>query len=205
MHSLCLFEPKDLVARTVDDVYRSTDEERFPCPFDDVHKKICIFYYQRFEFMPAFINTSLTVTSPDFRHNGNIPSKYTCEGKGINPTIVITNFPEGTKSLVLIVDDPDAKGRTFDHWIVWNIPPGEVIKENSVPGVQGKNGAGENSYIGPCPPTGTHRYFFKAYALNTMMDIMAGAEKQTIEKAMQKHILASTELIGLYERINKGK
>lgn len=152
--------------------------------------------------MSPSTNTALTVSSPDFSHNGHIPSKYTCEGKGTNPAIIVTNIPQGTKSLVLIVEDPDAKDKTFDHWIVWNIPPGEIIKENSVPGTQGKNSAGKNNYIGPCPPAGTHRYFFKVHALNTMMDIMAGAEKQTIENAMQKHILASAELIGLYQKQN---
>lgn len=153
--------------------------------------------------MPDPIDTTLIISSPSFKPNGQIPSKYTCEGEGINPPLTITNIPQGTKSMALIVDDPDAPGKTFDHWIVWDIQPGENIKENSVPGIQGRNSAGKNNYTGPCPPSGTHRYFFKLYALDTMMDIAAGASKNIVEKAMENHILAAGEIIGLYEKQRK--
>ena len=153
--------------------------------------------------MTIYAKASLTLSSPDFKHNDFIPARFTCEGKGINPAITIERIPPEAKSLVLIVDDPDAPGKTFDHWIVWNIPPQEIIKENSVPGIQGMNSTGENKYIPPCPPSGTHRYFFKVYALNTMMDIKEGTGKGVIEKAMDKHIIAAAELIGLYQKQNK--
>lgn len=152
--------------------------------------------------MATLTKTTLQISSPDFKHNDYIPSRFTCDGEEINPTLSIAGVPEGTKSLVLIVDDPDAPNKTFDHWIVWNISPRETIQENSVPGIMGKNGKGESKYTGPCPPppTGTHRYFFKLYALDTMLDNEEGDDKATIEAAMKGHILVTAELIGLYAR-----
>ena len=142
----------------------------------------------------------LTVTSPAFEPNGMIPAKYTCQGENVNPAIRVTNIPEGTKSLTLIVDDPDAPGSVFDHWIVWNIEPKELITENSRPGTEGKNHYGILHYKGPCPPSGTHRYFFKVYALDQLLDLKEGANKNAVEKAMGKHILATGELIGTYQK-----
>jgi len=143
---------------------------------------------------------TLTVTSPAFEPNGMIPAKYTCQGENVNPAIRVTNIPEGTKSLTLIVDDPDAPGSVFDHWIVWNIEPKELITENSRSGTEGKNHYGILHYKGPCPPSGTHRYFFKVYALDQLLDLKEGANKNAVEKAMGKHILATGELIGTYQK-----
>src|SRR5438874_1629007 len=131
----------------------------------------------------------LTIGSPAFGNKDFIYEKYTCEGENISPPITIENIPPGTKSLALIVDDPDAPGGTFDHWIVWNIRPMEIIIENTIPGVQGKNSFGKVKYMGPCPPSGTHRYFFRVFALDTLLDVKEGADKKTVEKAMKEHIL----------------
>ena len=144
--------------------------------------------------------SSLTIISSAFDHNGDIPRKYTCQGENVNPPLKISNIPAGSKSLALIVDDPDAPGGTFDHWIVWNILPAEFISEKSIPGIEGKNHYNITHYKGPCPPSGTHRYFFKVYALDTMLELKPGVEKETLEKAMQPHTLASGELIGLYKK-----
>lgn len=143
----------------------------------------------------------LTVKSSAFEHNGLIPRKYTCDGEDVNPPLTIEDIPEGTKSLALIIDDPDAPMGTWDHWIVWNIPPASnEIRENSVPGVEGMNDFKKHSYGGPCPPGGTHRYFFKVYALNAKLIIGANSRKKDLEKATQGHILAKGELIGRYSR-----
>jgi hypothetical protein len=142
--------------------------------------------------------------SPAFENNEKIPRKYTCQGDDINPPLKIEGTPpEGAKSLVLIVDDPDAPMGTWDHWLVWNIPPiVSSIEENSVPegAVQGKNSWGNNKYGGPCPPSGTHRYFFKLYALDTTLDISENSQKKDLEEAMEDHILAQTKLVGLYAK-----
>ena len=129
-----------------------------------------------------------------------IPKKYTCDGANINPALSIENLPEGVKSLALIMDDPDAPNGTFDHWIMWNMPPKTTIAENSARGLQGQNGRKENKYTGPCPPSGTHHYYFKIYALDTELELKAGADKASLEEAMKGHILSSAELIGLYKR-----
>jgi Raf kinase inhibitor-like YbhB/YbcL family protein len=153
-------------------------------------------------FMAAALNNNpFVVESPAFANNEMIPAKYTCTGSNINPALVITNTPKGTKSLALIVDDPDAPNGTFDHWVMWNIPVTAVIDENSAIGIQGKNGKGESKYTGPCPPSGTHHYSFKVYALDTKkLDLAAGSDKKALLKAMEKHILASGKLIGLYKK-----
>ena len=141
----------------------------------------------------------LAVSSPAFDSNGYIPERYTCEGKNINPSLIIQNIPAGTKSLSIIVTDLNATNASFDHWICWNIKPVDIIVENSKPGLEGKNSFGENSYEGPCPPSGTHRYIFKVFALDSMLELKSGAERRELEKAMEKHILASGELVGKYE------
>ena len=142
----------------------------------------------------------LKVTSPVFKNNEYIPQRYTCEGNEVNPPLNIKGIPEEAQSLVLIVDDPDAPIGTWDHWIVWNIPPVEKIEENSVPGDEGLNDFGKHSYGGPCPPSGTHRYFFKVYALDTKLDLDQNARKRNVEKAMEGHIIAKGEIVGLYSR-----
>jgi len=142
----------------------------------------------------------LRITSPSFQNNGAIPAKYTCDGNDVNPPLNITGIPREAKSLVLIVDDPDASMGTFVHWVVWNIPPKERIEENSVPGVEGMNDFRKRSYGGPCPPSGTHRYFFKLYALDVKLDLKTNSRKEDVEKAIEGHVLARGETVGLYRR-----
>ena len=147
--------------------------------------------------------SELSITSPAFSHNGMIPKKYTCDGIDVSPPLSIGNVPEKTKSLALIVDDPDAPMGTWVHWVVWNIGPGTgEIPENTVPpeALQGTNDFGKQRYGGPCPPSGTHRYFFKLYALNAPLTLNAGATKAKVEEAMSGHLLGKTELVGLYRR-----
>lgn len=144
--------------------------------------------------------TQLKITSPAFENNSNIPKKYTCDGEDINPPLKLDGLPNETKSIVLIVDDPDAPMGTWDHWIVWNIPPGKEIAENTVPGVEGMNDFQRQSYGGPCPPSGTHRYFFKVYALKEKLDLDVNSKKSDVEKEMEGKIVAKGELIGLYSR-----
>ncbi len=143
------------------------------------------------------------VTSAAFSHNGTIPAKFTCDGADISPPLTIANVPEGAVSLALIVDDPDAPAGTWVHWVVWAIgAETREIPENSVPprAVQGTNDFRRPRYGGPCPPSGTHRYFFKLYALDSFPVLKAGATKAQLEEAMKGHILAQAELIGLYGR-----
>lgn len=140
------------------------------------------------------------MTSPVFENKGFIPSKYTCDGANVNPPLSIEATPEGTKSLVLIVDDPDAPMGTWDHWVVWNISPAKKIEENSVPGTEGLNSFNKHSYGGPCPPSGTHRYFFKVYALDTKLELKTNSRKKDVENAIKGHTLAKGEIVGLYKR-----
>ncbi len=145
--------------------------------------------------------TDLTIRSSAFEAGKLIPKKYTCDGQDINPPLTIEGTPKEAKTLVLAVDDPDAPSGTFDHWIVWNIPSSTgKIAEDSVPGKEGLNSARQRGYMGPCPPSGTHRYFFKVYALGTELTLTEGARKKDAEKAMQGHVLAKGELMGLYRR-----
>lgn len=142
----------------------------------------------------------LQVSSPAFGTNQVISSKYTCEGKDINPPLEIASIPEKAHSLVLIVDDPDAPGKTWVHWLVWNIPITHHIKENSIPVEQGMNDFKRVTWGGPCPPSGMHRYFFKVYALDTLLQLPAKTTKKELEQAMGEHILAFGELVGVYKR-----
>ena len=143
---------------------------------------------------------TLTVLSTAFEPNTKIPAKYTCRGVDINPQLNIAGIPEGTKSLALIVDDPDTPVGTWIHWVVYNIPVTTTIPENSIPGIQGMNDFKKKNYGGPCPPFGTHRYFFKVYALDTALDASEGTTKAELEKSMVGHIFAKGELVGLYTR-----
>ena len=145
--------------------------------------------------------TDLAVKSPAFENNKPIPKKYSCDGEEINPPLTVEGIPKEAKTLALIVDDPDAPRGTFDHWVVWNIPPTGTITENNVPGTEGLNSAGQHAYVGMCPPSGTHRYFFKVYALDAKLELKPEqTKKKDLEKAIQGHILAKGELIGLYRR-----
>lgn len=144
--------------------------------------------------------TGLAVRSAAFSHNGHIPKKYSCEGDNINPPLEISGFPEETRTLALIVEDPDApRGITY-HWVVWNIPPNEPIAENFIPGISGSNSHGKTGYMGPCPPSGSHRYFFKVFALDTQLDLPTGSDKAALEQAMQGHVLATGELMAHYKK-----
>lgn len=146
---------------------------------------------------------ALNLSSPSFKQNETIPSKYTCDGADVNPPLVIRNVPQGARSLALIVDDPDAPAGTWVHWVLWNIgPKTTMIDENSVPSAarQGMNDFRKRDYGGPCPPSGTHRYFFKLYALDTMPDLGPDATKASLERAMRGHIIAHAELIGTYTK-----
>ncbi|MCM8781826.1 MAG: YbhB/YbcL family Raf kinase inhibitor-like protein [Candidatus Omnitrophica bacterium] len=142
----------------------------------------------------------MKISSPDFENNGFIPKKFTCQGKDVNPSLIIENIPAGTKCLALIVDDPDAPMGTWVHWVVYDIPVISKIEENSIPGKQGINDFRRKNYGGPCPPSGTHRYFFKIYALDAILGLKEGVTKTDLEKAMQGHILDKAELIGLYKK-----
>lgn len=149
------------------------------------------------------INKNMKLTSPAFEHNGSIPSQYTCDGANINPALQIAEIPEGAQSLVLIMDDPDAPMGTWVHWTIWNIDPKITeIAENSVPsgGVEGITSFGKSGYGGPCPPSGTHHYVFKLYALDTKLDLAASIDAKSLEQAMSGHVLDQVELIGLYSR-----
>jgi Raf kinase inhibitor-like YbhB/YbcL family protein len=150
--------------------------------------------------MPGDNNGGLRVRSVAFSHGGHIPPKYTCEGENVNPPLEISDLPENTRSLALIVEDPDAPRGIYDHWIAWNIPPHEAIAENSRPGITGKNSFGNTGYGGPCPPSGSHRYFFKVFALDSELNIRAGSDKKALEDAMKDHILASGELMAHYQK-----
>ena len=143
---------------------------------------------------------AMKLTSPAFENNKSIPARFTCEGEDINPALTIEGIPAGAKSLALIVDDPDAPVGTWVHWVVFDIPLSGSIGENSVPGKQGINDFRRKDYGGPCPPSGTHRYFFKIYALDRELALPEGISKQGLEKAMQGHILDKAELIGLYKK-----
>ncbi len=148
-------------------------------------------------------NLAMKISSSAFINNSNLPAKYTCDGQGINPPLIISDIPPNTQSLALIVDDPDAPSGTFVHWVVWNIDPKTTeIIENSVPNGAnlGKTSFGTTGYGSPCPPSGTHHYYFKVYALDVKLDLTPNAGKDKLEQAMARHILDSAEIIGLYSR-----
>ncbi len=142
----------------------------------------------------------MLISSPDFVQDGMIPVKFTCDGDDINPEIDIAGMPANAKSLVLIVDDPDAPMGTWDHWVVFDIPVTGKIDGDSVPGTQGKNSWGRNDYGGPCPPNSTHRYFFKVYALDRMMNLDPSSTKKDVMSAIQDNVIGKGELVGLYKR-----
>lgn len=145
---------------------------------------------------------ALIISSPAFNAGEAIPVRYTCDGNDISPALSFDNIPEQARSLALIVDDPDAPVGTWVHWVVWNIPAQtREIPENSVPNgaIQGKNSWNRNSYGGPCPPSGTHRYYFKCYALDIALTLLPSSTKAELEKAVEGHVLAQGELMGTYK------
>src|SRR5947209_9179321 len=144
----------------------------------------------------------MKITSSAFQEGGNIPSKFSCDGADTSPPLQISDIPSGAKSLVLIIDDPDAPSGLFTHWAVWNISPQtSTIDEGSTPkGVQGTNDFGKSGYGGPCPPSGTHRYYFRIFALDREMDLSVGAKRSQLDTAMKSHVIAKGELMGQYAR-----
>ena len=144
----------------------------------------------------------IKITSSAFQQGESIPAKFTCDGTNNSPALQFREIPSLAKSLVLIMDDPDAPSGLFTHWLVWNIDPKtETITEGSAPkGVQGRNDFGKTGYGGPCPPSGTHRYFFKVFALDRELDLPAGAKPSQLDAQMRGHIIAQGELMGRYAR-----
>jgi Raf kinase inhibitor-like YbhB/YbcL family protein len=144
--------------------------------------------------------TRIKITSSAFKEGGDIPPKFTCKGSNTSPPLQIVGVSSQAKSLVLIADDPDAPGGLFTHWLIWNIPPQTTsISEGSAPrGMHGANDFGKSYYKGPCPPTGTHRYSFKIFALDCELNLRGGAKRSQVDAAMKGHIIAQGELIGRY-------
>lgn len=155
---------------------------------------------------------TFNLTSTAFSHEGEIPKRYTCDGEDIAPDLAWSGQPEGTKSLALIVDDPDAPDpaapkMTFVHWVLYNIPADsgglpEAVRSDNLPqgALEGVNDFKRTGYGGPCPPTGRHRYFHKLYALDTVLPDLSEPSKDELLASMEGHILAQTELIGTYQR-----
>ena len=156
----------------------------------------------------AFGGEPMKLTSSAFREGGPIPTSYTCDGEDISPPLAWENVPENTQSLALMMDDPDAPGKTWVHWVLFNLrPETRELLENFNPQKdlpysvgQGRNDFGNTGYGGPCPPGGKHRYYFKLYALDTILNLPTRSSKADLLKAMEGHILAQVELVGTYER-----
>jgi len=154
----------------------------------------------------------MKITSSAFAHQGPIPTLHTCDGKDVSPALAWTEVPANAKALVLIVDDPDAPDprapkTTWVHWVLYDLPPGAGLLEEGVAATalpkgtrQGSNDWKRTGYGGPCPPIGRHRYFFKLYALDTLLGDLGRADKAAVEKAMRGHVVAHAELVGTYER-----
>jgi Raf kinase inhibitor-like YbhB/YbcL family protein len=144
----------------------------------------------------------MKLTSAAFENNGLIPTRYTCDGANVSPTLKLENIPEGTKSLVLIMVDKLLVVETFDHWIIWNITPSPEIFGGEVPegAICGLNDFGKNCYGGPCPKLGKHKYVFTVYALDKILDLPEGSKKKDVEKAMKEHVLGKATLTGYYKR-----
>lgn len=145
----------------------------------------------------------MKLTSSAFSHNQKIPSLYTCDGQNINPPLSVSEVPRYAQSLVLIVDDPDAPAGTWTHWTVWDIDPAVAeIHEGSLPdgAIEGITDFGKVGFGGPCPPSGTHRYFFRLYALDITLSLSSKATIQDLQRLMKGHILEKAELVGLYSR-----
>lgn len=152
---------------------------------------------------------SLAIKATAFANGGEIPKKYTCSGADVSPALVWNGVPSGAHSLALIVDDPDAPGGTWTHWLVWNMPvslkalqedvPAREVFENGA--CQGRNDFHRIGYGGPCPPPGkAHRYFFKLHAIDTRLDLKAGASRKDLDRALKGHIMAQAEWMGTYMR-----
>jgi Raf kinase inhibitor-like YbhB/YbcL family protein len=144
----------------------------------------------------------MKITSPDIRPGDYISVRFTCQGLDISPRLEFVNIPERTRSFVLIVHDPDAPSGDWTHWLVFNIPANKLeIGEGEVPGIEGVNDFGRTRWGGPCPPQGTHRYFFELYALDVLLPLSEGVTRREVEAGMKEHILGKADLEGLYEKI----
>jgi hypothetical protein len=151
---------------------------------------------------------TISMSSPAFANGESIPVKCTCDGENVSPPLEWGELPTGAQSLALIMDDPDAPSGTFVHWVIYDLPPSlrglpdgvPTDEKPSVGGTQGNNGAGKSGYTGPCPPSGTHHYSFRLYALDTKLDATAGLSKDKLLQAMEGHVVAQAELIGVYTR-----
>ena len=146
----------------------------------------------------------LIISSPEFLDEGLIPIKFTCKGQGFNPALVIDGIPEGTQSMVLIMEDPDAAKGRFTHWVVFDIQPANSISEKSDQGVSGVNGRWAMGYTPPCPPSSIHRYYFHVFALDRALALRPGSDRAAVEDAMGPHILASGTLMGRFGDIKGG-
>jgi Raf kinase inhibitor-like YbhB/YbcL family protein len=149
------------------------------------------------------IQSGMQLSSSAFENGAMIPSRCTCDGDNRNPPLSINGIPEGTVTLALVVDDPDAPAGTFQHWLLWNIPPETTkIEEGTSPAgaVQGTNNRGQAAYTGPCPPSGTHRYFFRLTALNTRLGLDSSATRKDLDLSLEGHVLGTAELMGRYSR-----
>lgn len=150
----------------------------------------------------------MKIESSVFKEGNSIPDKYTCDGNDVSPPLSFSGIPDGIKSLALICDDPDAPAGTWVHWVLFNLPPNTndlpeavpIEKKLSIGAKQGTNDFRTIGYGGPCPPSGTHRYYFKLYALDRMIDLEAGATKWQLTQAMKGHVIAEAQLMGTYKR-----
>ncbi|KAB2880626.1 YbhB/YbcL family Raf kinase inhibitor-like protein [bacterium] len=150
----------------------------------------------------------MNIESSVFKDRGWIPKKYTCDGENVSPPLLFNSIPLNAASLALICDDPDAPAGTWVHWVVFNLPqntkglPENILSDTALPGgaKQGVNDFRNIGYGGPCPPSGKHRYYFKLYALDYLLDLEAGATKWQVVQAMKGHIIAEAKLMGMYQR-----
>lgn len=151
---------------------------------------------------------NISISAEAFQAGGAIPPEYTCDGSDVSPALSWKGIPSNAKSIALIMDDPDAPGGTFVHWVLYNIPAGTEKLPMGIPGNQtlgdgsrqGITDFGSVGYGGPCPPRGTHRYYFRIYAIDTMLDLPPGASRKQVDSAMKGHVLAAGELMGRYGR-----
>lgn len=145
--------------------------------------------------------TRFSLTSPAFRNGAAIPAKFSCDGRNVSPTLRWTAPPRGTRSFALSMDDPDAPSGTFNHWLVWNIrPAARGLAEGARPPREGTNSAERTGYLGPCPPSGRHRYIFRLYALSRPLSLARSARSADFQKALRGRVLATAKLMGTYER-----
>lgn len=147
------------------------------------------------------VEGTMQLTSSAFENEADIPARFTCDGEDLSPPLALEGIPEGAASLVLIMDDPDAPGGTWDHWVAFDIPVATNIPEAvGAVGTGGENSWGRTDYGGPCPPSGRHRYFFTIYALDTTLDLPEASSKRAVLEAMEGSVLAEATLMGRYSR-----